>query len=65
MWVATQELVRFFPVEGCFFGQTKPFLSKLKLFVETWLCQGRLILEKENLQKPFKEDGIFQSGVYF
>lgn len=47
------------------FGQTKPFMSKLKLSVERWLCQECFILEKENPQKPFKEDGIFQSVFYF
>jgi len=62
VWTATQQLVKFFPVKDFFFGQTMPFMSKLKLSVETWVCQEHFILENENLQKPLSDHGIFQSG---
>lgn len=64
VWMATQELGKFFPVEDCFIGQTMPFMSKLKLSMETWVFQEHFILEKENLQKPLRRMEYFSLGFF-
>lgn len=64
VWMATQELVKFFPVEDWFFGQTMPFMSKLKLSMETWVCQEHFNFGKGKPPEAFKGDRIFQSGFF-